>query len=135
MQDRPTSIEVLEAARETLLDAILPVLPDERRLDAFMIANAMAMVERSLGFADGPSRVELDRLEALLGEAPVSTDTATALEARVLELNRRLCREIRDGAFDEPGPRREALYRHLWESTLQKLRESNPKHLKAAGLE
>lgn len=134
MQDGPTAIEILEAARETLLDAILPVLPQERRLDGLMIANAIAMVGRGLAFGDGPGRDEQGRLEELLGEAPVPTETAAALEARLRDLNRRLCHEIRNGSFDAPAPRRDALYRHLWEATLQKLRESSPKHLKAAGL-
>jgi hypothetical protein len=135
MQDSPTSIEVLEAARATLLEAILPVLPEERRLDAFMIANAIAMVARSIEFADEPERAEITRCEDVLGEAPTPMETTAELASRVLHLNRRLCAEIRQGGFDAPGEKRDALKRHLWETTLQKLRGSNPKHLKAAGLE
>jgi hypothetical protein len=135
MQDGPTAIEILQAAHDTLRDAILPVLPDERRLDGLMIANAIAMVSRALAYADGPGREELGRLEALLGEVPVPAETASQLETRLRALNRRLCRDIRAGAFNGSRPGDDVLFRHLWETTLQKLRESNPKHLKAAGLQ
>jgi len=134
MQDRPTTVEILEAVHDTLRDAVLPVLPEERRLDGLMIVNAVAMVSRGLEYAERPGREELARLEALLGDAPVADETASEHEERLRSLNQRLCQEIRAGAFELTGAGRDPLYRHLWETTLQKLRESNPKHLRAAGL-
>ena len=135
MQDSPTAVQILDIARQTLLDNILPLLPEERRLDGLMIANAMAIAGRAIGFADGPARAECERLARLLDQPAPAAARPGDLEARLRELNRRLARRLRGGAFDAPGARRDAVRRHLWESTQQKLRESNPKHLAAAGLE
>ncbi len=134
MQDSPTSIDILDIARRTLLDNILPVLPEERRLDGLMIANAMAIVRRAIQFGEGPVRAECARLEELLEQPATDAATVDDLETRVRDLNRRLAERIRSGAFDAPGQNRDAVRSHLWESTLQKLRESNPKHVDAAGL-
>ncbi len=38
--------ELLEIARQTLLEQVLPVLPGELRYPALMIANAMAIAAR-----------------------------------------------------------------------------------------
>ncbi|MFA7437716.1 phosphotransferase family protein [Castellaniella sp.] len=51
--DRPHGAELLQVARQTLLDALLPVLPPEQRYNARMAANAMAMACREL--ESGPS--------------------------------------------------------------------------------
>ena len=48
MDDRPDGAELLAVARATLLENILPELPQARHYDALMIANAMAMARRDL---------------------------------------------------------------------------------------
>ncbi|MDP6390003.1 MAG: DUF6285 domain-containing protein [Alphaproteobacteria bacterium] len=135
MQDSPTSTDLLDIARQTLLDSVLPALPEERRLDGLMIANAMAIAARGIGFGEGLLRAECARLQELLGESAAEEATDGELEARVRELNRRLAERVRGGAYDEPGAQGDAVRQYLWESTVQKLRESNPKHLDAEGLE
>lgn len=135
MQDSPTSTGLLDIARRTLLDNVLPTLPEARRLDGLMIANAMAIAARGMRFGDGPLREECARLEELLGELETEPAPAAELEARVRELNRRLAERIRGGVYDDPGPERDAVRQYLRASTVQKLRESNPKHLDAEGLE
>lgn len=132
MQDRPTSAEILEVARETLLANLLPELHGARRLDGLMIANALAIVGRALARGEAPADAARTRLEALFGEAPLAAGNPEENRRR---LERRLAVGVRAGAFDAPGPGRDAVRRHIRESTLDKLRESNPKHLAAAGLE
>ncbi len=70
--DRPGGAELLALARRTLLDDLLPSLPDEKRYQALMLANALAIVGREL-------------------EQPVTEDKA-ALDA--------LATEIRSGRHD-----------------------------------
>jgi hypothetical protein len=48
MDDRPDGAELLAVARATLLEDLLPELPQSRRYQALMIANAMAMARREL---------------------------------------------------------------------------------------
>ena len=44
MKNRPYGNELLEVARRTLLDELLPLLPAEKTYEALMVANAMAML-------------------------------------------------------------------------------------------
>jgi hypothetical protein len=134
MQDSPSPADLLAAARQALFDAVLPALPEERRRDALMIANAIAIVGRSLALGEGSLRAERAELEALLDDTGPEPPTTAALEARVRDLNRRLAAGIRRGDYDAEDARREAARRMLRESTLRKLRESNPKHLEKEGL-
>ena len=48
IDDRPDGAELLAVARATLLEDLLPELPQSRRYQALMIANAMAMARREL---------------------------------------------------------------------------------------
>ncbi|MFQ5785361.1 MAG: DUF6285 domain-containing protein [Alphaproteobacteria bacterium] len=134
MQDRPNAAELLRIARESLLDALVPLLPAERKLDALIIANVMAIAAREAEFGEMPRRHELARLAALYGEeAPSDADSAT-LAAAVERLTRRLAADLRRGAFDDQPARFAEVKAHLVEITLQKLRENNPRYLGAEGL-
>jgi hypothetical protein len=130
MQDTPTAATLLAAARQVLLDSVLPALPDERRRDALMIANAIAIAGRGLTMGEDSLRVERVELEALLGAA----SAATELENQVRDLNCRLGADIRRGDYDVEDGRRKAVGKFLHDSTVRKLRESNPKHLEKEGL-
>lgn len=48
MNNRPYGNELLDVARRTLLDELLPLLPPEKTYDALMVANAMAIASREL---------------------------------------------------------------------------------------
>lgn len=89
---------------------------------------------RSEHSSDGEGRLHAEhaRLAELLGEPHADGETSVQ---RVGRLNRALAARIRAGAYDEPGSTREAVRRHLLESTVDKLRESNPRLLAAEGLE
>jgi hypothetical protein len=97
--------QLLDIAREVLLRDLVPLLPEDRRLDALMVAQAMAIAERESAAA-GP-----------------------ALDAA------RLATEIRRGVYDAPGEAREQLRAELWRHVRDALRIANPKLLAAHGLE
>ncbi|MFQ3623919.1 MAG: hypothetical protein SNJ73_10265, partial [Acetobacteraceae bacterium] len=45
--ERPGPSELLSVARSTLLEEVLPALPEPQRLAARMVANAMAIAARA----------------------------------------------------------------------------------------
>ena len=51
MPDEPDGAALLRQARETLLEELLPALPEDERLNALMIANAIAIGARELDAA------------------------------------------------------------------------------------
>ena len=63
--DAPSGAALLASARRTFLDRLLPTLPDERRYEGLMIANAMGVAERELAgrrdVFDENERIELCR--------------------------------------------------------------------------
>jgi hypothetical protein len=119
MRDRPSGCELLRQARMTLLEELSDDLPESRRYDVLMIANAMAIAARELETEEG-RETERRALEGLLG--PVTEDDpAAALEA----LNKRLAAEIRDGQRDGDAKTHALLSR---DATLR-LEISNPRAL------
>jgi hypothetical protein len=127
-EDRPDALMLLDAARRHLLEELLPLLPDERRLDVLMIANAMGIAGREAQTGDAALREGLSRLAAIYGEAV--PDALSEKEARALlsRLNRRLAGDIRAGVFDS-GPKRAALLAHLEATTRARVAITNPKIL------
>ncbi len=121
-------------ARKVLREELMPLLPEERRYDALMVANAMAIAARQIAFGDAPERRERQNLAGLLGET-VEGDASTAVSEAVGDLTRRLSAEIRSGEFDPGTPRHDAVHSFLLDVTIQRLRESAPKYLEAAGME
>ena len=127
--NRPTGAELLVEARRLLLDNLLVLLPPDRRYDARMIANAMAIAARELETGDEPVRVALRDLAALYDE-PVDLGPAmAALQQQLADLDRRLADDIRGGRFDAADPRRAAVRTYLRATALARLRVSNPKAL------
>ena len=57
----PTTTDLLAVARETLRQAIMPALAGEQRYHAAMIAQAIAVVERSLAAEAGRINVATRR--------------------------------------------------------------------------
>ncbi len=134
MRERPTGEELLTIARKVLREELMPLLPDERRYDALMVANAMAIAARQIAFGDAPERRERQNLAGLLGDTE-DGDGRAAADEPVGDLTRRLSAEIRGGAFDPGTPRHDAARAFLLDVTVQRLRESAPRYLEAAGIE
>ena len=106
MAERDDAADLLEEARRTLLEALLPLLPEDRRYDGLMIANAMAIAARQARLGDDLLRAEVRGLAALLDTTDADSVPATALWERLVALERQLVQDIRHGVYDAAGPRR-----------------------------
>ena len=127
-EDRPDGPELLDAARRHLIDELLPLLPEDRRLDVLMIANAMAIAAREERAGDTALREALARLAAIYDEAVVEPASDDEARNQLARLNRRLAKDIRAGVFDS-GPKRAAVLDHLRATTRARLAITNPKVL------
>ena len=125
MNDRPDATELLDIARRTLLEALLPRLPQDLRYTALMIANAMAIAGREHA-SNAHAEAELASLQRLLGEPPGPLP-AKALYAALVDANRRLAAGIRAGRFD--GAASAPLRAHLEQTSAAKVAVANPKAL------
>lgn len=121
MTDKPDAAALLEEARRTLLETLLPLLPPERRYDGLMVANAVAIAAREAGQGADILQANAMQLAALF--------PGTGTAATASELEARLAHEIRNGACDDAGPRRDAVRAYLRWSATARLRLSNPKAL------
>ena len=125
MNDTADARDLLDIARSTLLNQVLPHVPGELRYEALMIANAMAIAAREHAAGDRPARDELTRLCDLFGET--GHPPHRALEAAIAHYNRRLAADIRAGRFDDKN--RDALLYHLQQTSTDKVAIANPKAL------
>lgn len=129
MQDRPTVIELLQAAQQALAGKVVPQLSGDARKEALMVANVLQIAARSIELREDAARAER---AALLRVYPQGVPGASAAD-ELLELNRRFAADLRAGCFDSDATLRELAGDVVLELTALKLRESNPKFLAAAG--
>ncbi|MGN8275856.1 DUF6285 domain-containing protein [Pseudomonas sp. SMN5] len=115
---QPNAHELLEIARTTLLEQLLPALPGELRYPTLMIANAMAIAARESRLGPEAEGLEQERLTALVGAGP----------STLPDLRRQLVHAIRQGCHDTP-PTRRTLVETLHQITVARLAISNPKAL------
>ncbi len=80
-----------ELARKTLLEAVLPHIPQEQRYQALMVANAIGIAARALEGGNAAQAAEAADYRRLLG----------ADGEDVAALRRRLAEAIRSGALDD----------------------------------
>jgi len=125
MQDKPTSIELLEALAAFLREEVAPQLEGGLRFKALVGANVAGIVAREIALGPQQDRAQLERLAALLGEDAAAVP-AEEVAARVREWSRELCRHIDEGDADS-GPWREKLLEHLRACVTEKLAVDNPK--------
>ena len=128
MRDRPNGIDLLEIARTTLLQDILPHVAPEQRYQILMVANAMANAYREIRSGEVPLRAELQRLRQIYGDV-VDPPDADDLSDLLLGFRRRLARDIRAGRLDEE--RLPTVQQHLIETAKAKVAETNPKYLES----
>jgi len=134
MEDRPSATDLLEIARTTLLEAFLPHIPAELRLEALIAANVLAITAREAAFGETPLRHERARLAAIYDAAVPPIEESAALAAEARRLRARLAADIRAGAFEADPARLDQVREHLVATTLQRLRINNPRYLEAEGL-
>lgn len=114
MQDQPTAVELLEIVAQFIRDEVVPQLSAHSAFNARVAANAIDIVRRELMLSPRANGLEVERLEALLGE---TGDLET--------LNRRLCARIAAGEIGLSTP---GLADHLWQTTLDKLAIDQPNY-------
>lgn len=119
MREQPDGAALLAIARQVLRKELLPLLPKDKQYDVLMIANAMSVAERQLGIGEVPQQLEQKALSELL-----------ASDGDLSSLNRTFAAAIRAGEMDGNAAARKL----LWDSTVQRVRESAPKALTAYGL-
>ena len=116
MFERPDADGLLEAARDVLLRELLPHLPEAKRFEARMVANAMAIARR--GMAADPAPV-LAQVRGLLDMPDAEPDA----------LLRRLAAEIRAGERDPGRPGSAPAAEALVALTRLRCAVSNPRAL------
>ena len=114
MMDQPSSLELVTAVREFIEKHAMPELQGRTAFHARVAANALAIVARELEQGAPADSAERERLRPLLQQ-----------DGTLAELNRQLCRRIRDGriAWDDP-----ALGAHLVPTTLAKVAVDQPNY-------
>ena len=132
MQDRPTTVELLEAVREFLESRAAPALDEHGARYRMRIAlNVLRIVEREIPGREARLRAELAALADLLGRPPEAPPADPGLlEARVREANEQLCARIRAGAADA-GLWRARVLAHVAAMVEDKLAVNDPQRLAA----
>jgi hypothetical protein len=140
MYDLPGGPALLALAGDVLLDELLPLLPEERRLDALLVANCMAIAERE---AEGvPEGLILRELQKFYDRAPHpgppphcggGRDPRSGRVGAMPDLLRRFAHDLRIGAFENSQRCDRDARGILWRLTLVKLGLANPKFLAANG--
>lgn len=116
MLERPDAGGLLDTAREVLLRELLPHLPEAKRFEARMVANAIAIARREAAADEAPALAALRDLYDAPGAAPDA-------------LLRRLAAEIRGGEHDPGRPRSAAAARALVSLARLRCGVSNPRAL------
>ena len=119
---QPNAIELIETARDVLLEQLLPALPESLHYECRMIASAMAMACREIELAPMAEQVEEQRLAQVLGIRSLASPGPQ--DARVS-----LSQSIRRGKYDQPGDCRDTVLSALTKITRARLSISNPKAL------
>ena len=133
MTERPEAAALLDEARRSLIELLLPLLPADRRYDGLMVANAMAIASREASQGDDLLWRSVRALAVLLDASDArGGGTAVELRAALRDLEGRLSRDIRRGAYDAPGSRRDDVRAYLRASTEDRVRISNPKALRGS---
>jgi uncharacterized protein DUF6285 len=114
MMDQPSIRELVDAVRSFLETRAMPELSGHTAFHARVAANALSIVVRQLDQSGKSDADELKRLQALTGR-----------NGALDELNRELCRRIRNGEFTLETP---GLAQHLEQSTRDKVTIDQPNY-------
>ncbi len=132
MNNAPDGAELLRVAQKILREQLMPGIAEDQRYQALMVANAMAIAARELKAGESDLRDELRMLSELYGDTVVG-EAGNSTKEKVARLNKRLAKDIRSGVMD--GACAQGVRALLKAQVTARLRVSNPKYLKAAGLE
>lgn len=118
MRDRPTGSELADLVRRVRENDPGVEVPGDARYRELMLVSAMAIAERQEDIGDAPEKRELNNLGALLDR-----------EGGLADLNKMFAAAFRGGTYDPDTPDHGAVREHLWQTALERVRESNPKAL------
>ncbi len=128
MQDRPTSVELLEAAADFVDREIVPAIEGARQFQARVVANVMRIVAREIQMEDPAVRSEVKALARLLGRDAPHLHSLDDLRNASRALGEELSARIRAGEDDNPVRRAEVLA-VVRQSVEDKLAIANPRYL------
>ena len=128
MFDHPTAAELIAAARLQLEQQVIPSIAEPRlRFQTLVAANVLAIVERELATGQAHLATAWRRAAELQGD-PNDQPAGEALHTAVAAQTRRLCADIRAGAYDDQL-RSRALLAHLRRTAEEELLVANPRFL------
>jgi Domain of unknown function (DUF6285) len=129
MNDLPTALELLAAARYFLEKDLIPTLSDARlKFQTLITANVLAIVERELQTEQAHLQAEYTELSGQLGGMESAPTSLPAMRQAIYDANRHLCKQIRRGDHDDPLAFC-ALLNLLRASVERKLQVANPRYL------
>jgi alcohol dehydrogenase class IV len=128
MQDRPTSVELLEAAADFVDREIVPAIEGARQFQARVVANVMRIVAREIQNEDPAVRVEVKALAHLLRRDAPHLHSLDDLRKASASMGEELSARIRAGDADSGSWRAEVLS-VVRQSVEDKLRIANPRYL------
>ena len=123
MSNDTADTDLLVTARSVLRDELLKVIPDHKRYEALMVANAMAIVAREA------------KLGSLTAPPPQFSKSISDLLKQVgepEELVSNLIQRLRSDAFNPENKKTALLHKTLMVEAERKVRISNPRYLKSA---
>jgi len=128
MQDRPTSVELLEAAADFVESELVPAVQGARQFQARVVANVMRVVAREIKLEDPLVRSEVKALARVLGHDAPHLHSLNDLCAAAVSMGEELTTKIRAGEADDGDWRGEVLA-VVRQSVEDKLRIANPRYL------
>ncbi len=123
MRINPTGADLLVLSRQTLLDELLPLLPESAHYTARMIANTMAIAQRQLKAGDHELDQQLASIQQWQQAAGRTRSDST--EAAWDDLSA----AINSGAFDGDSDLAVQGRVLLWQLTRHRVAESAPRML------
>ena len=130
MQDRPTSVELLEAAADFVDSELVPAVQGARQFQARVVANVMRVVAREIKLEDPLVRSEVKALARVLGHDAPHLHSLNDLCAAAVSMGEELTTKIRAGEADDGDWRGEVLA-VVRQSVEDKLRIANPRYLES----
>jgi hypothetical protein len=129
MQDRPTAVELLQAAEDFCERELGPSLTGRMRFQVRVLQNLLGILRREWEGEEEALGAELERLRLLLGTDDERPSSFAALQERVKELNADLSRRIRAGDLDD---RSDEVRLALYDTIREKLAIANPRYASSA---
>ena len=118
MEKQPSGLKLLEITLKVFKEELLPDLPEKKRYNGLMVANALAILARQLQ-RSADKQIQEERALTLLLQG----------EGDVGSLNLLFAKRIRRGDFITPSEASKRAWRALFEITKANVYESNPKYL------